>query len=415
MRLIVRLAVRNVLRNKRRSALTLLAVLIPVALLDLVWGITNALERGLFESTVQLDTGHLQIHQAGYRKVGQAVPLMRDVRPVLDALAREADIEAFTVRLELPALAAAGSRSRGVLLQGIEPERSERVSLMARWVRQGRYLAPDDENAAVAGAQLLKKLGEGVGDRLVLLVSHPETGTGVLVPQIVGVLEAPSRELSRSIVQVPLQDARRAIKLEYGATAVIALVKGIRGPWDTTKIQAVAQRLQRALGERFVVETWEALAPQAVGFLKVLKPINIGFMAIFFALAGLVVLNTLYLSVLERTHELGIVLALGVGRQRVLAMITAEALVLAGIGALVGSAVGVALVAYWSSGLVLPEVYKEVYAQIGLRPVLYLYIRPLEAVLSAAVMLGVAWLAAWVPARGASRLDPVEALRATVG
>ena len=415
MRLVVRLAVRNVLRNKRRSTLTLLAVLIPVALLDLVWGITNALERGLFESTVQLDTGHLQIHRAGYRKVGQAVPLMRDVRPVLDALARETAIEAFTVRLELPALAAAGSRSRGVLLQGIEPERSERVSLMARWVRQGRYLKPDDENAAVAGAQLLKKLGASVGDRLVLLVSHPETGTGVLVPQIVGVLEAPSRELSRSIVQVSLRDARRAIKLEYGATAVIALVKGVRGPWDTEKIQAVADRLQRALGEKFVVETWEELAPQAVGFLKVLKPINVGFMAIFFALAGLVVLNTLYLSVLERTHELGVVLALGAGRRRVLAMITAEALVLAGIGALIGSAVGVALVVHWSSGLVLPEVYKEVYAQIGLRPVLYLYIRPLEAVLSAAAMLGVAWLAAWVPARGASRLDPVEALRATVG
>ncbi len=412
MRLILRLALRNLLRNKRRSTLTLLAVLIPVALLDLVWGMTGAIERGLFENTVRLDTGHLQIHKAGYRVIGQAVPLIRDVGPVLDALSREPEIAVFTVRLELPALAASGSRSRGVLLQGVEPESTRRVSVIDRWVREGRYFEPEDENTAVAGRELVKKLGLDRGDRLILLIAHPETGTGVLLPEIVGVLDAPSRELSRVIVQIPLRDARKAIRLERAATTVIALVRGVQGPWDTPHIQAVAERLQRALGEKFTVETWEALAPQAVGFLKILKPINAGFMTIFFALAGLVVLNTLYLNVLERTHELGVVLALGAGRRRVLAMITTEALVLAGTGALVGSLIGLGLVARWSRGLVLPAVYQEIYAQFGMEPVLYLSITPWEAILSAAAMLAVAWLAAWLPARHAAKLEPVEAIRA---
>ena len=416
MRLILRLAVRNLWRNKRRSLLTLLAVLIPVALLDLVWGFLGAFERSLFENTVRLETGHLQIHKAGYKKVGQAVPLIRDVEPVLNVLREDPDIEAFAVRLELPALAsstaAEGGRSRGVLLQGLDPQGAARVNVFPRWVREGRYLRPNDDETAVVGRQLLEKLKLGLGDRLVLLIAHPEVGAAVLLPEIVGVFDLPSRELSRGVVQAPLEAVRAAIRQERAATSVLALVRDVRGPWDSSRIAAVAERLQRKLGEGFVVETWEALAPQAVGLLRILRPINIGFMAIFFLLAGLVVLNTLYLNVLERVHELGVVLALGAGGRRVLAMITAEALVLAGVGALIGSAVGIALVARWSGGLHLPSVYREVYAEIGMEPVLYLAMTPGEAVLSAVAMLAVALGAAWLPARYAARLEPTEAMRA---
>jgi ABC-type lipoprotein release transport system permease subunit len=396
--------------------LTLLAVLIPVALLDLVWGFLGAFERSLFENTVRLETGHLQVHKAGYKKVGQAVPLIRDVEPVLRVLQEDPEIEAFAVRLELPALASSpatgGSRSRGVLLQGLDPEGASRVNVFPRWVREGRYFRADDGATAVVGRGLLEKLHLKRGDRLILLIAHPEVGAAVLLPEIVGVFDIPSRELSRGVVQAPLQAVRAAIRQERAATSVLALVRSVQGPWDSPRIAAVAERLQRRLGEEFVVETWEALAPQAVGLLRILKPINIGFMAIFFALAGLVVLNTLYLNVLERIRELGVVIALGAGGRRVLAMITAEALVLAGVGALVGSAIGVALVARWSQGLHLPSVYKEVYAQIGLEPVLYLAMTPEEAVLSAGAMLLVALGAAWLPARYAAKLEPTEAMRA---
>lgn len=410
--LILRLAARNLLRNKRRSVLTLLAVIIPVMLLDLMWGFTGAFERSLFENTVRLETGHIQIHESGYRIIGQTIPIIRDVRPAVEALQQTDRIEHYTVRVELPALAASGNTSKGVLVQGVEPERSRQMSLMSRWIDRGRYLHPDDRGAAVAGAALLGELGIGLGEQLILLVSHPELGTGVLTPTVVGILDAPSRELSRGVVQVTLADARRALDLPNAATSVIALVVGVTGPWDTEIIDEATEELRERLGSAFTVETWREVSPQTVGFLSILKPINLGFMTIFFALAGLVVLNTLYLNVLERTHELGMVLALGAGRHQVLLMTTAEALVIALLGALIGSALGVGLVLHWSDGLVLPDIYKEVYAQVGLRPVLYLTMTPGQAAISALVTLAVAWLASWLPARGAARLEPVEAMRA---
>ena len=412
MRLTLRLAFRNLSRNKRRSILTLLAVLIPVVLLEVVWGFIGAMERSVFENTIRLETGHLQIELANDQRVGQTRLLIRDVRPVLAALQEELEIEWYTLRLELPALAAAGGRSRGVLLQGVEPAQSERISVMSHWVHQGRYLAETDTNVAVAGEKLLEKLDLGVGSRLIVLASHPETGTGVLLPEIVGGIDAPNRELSRGIVQISLNDARRLVRAEYAATSVITLVKGVTGPWDAPVIRSVAERLQQRLGEAYEVKTWEELVPQLVGILKLIRPIDGAFMMIFFLLSGLVVLNTLYLNVVERTHELGVVLALGFGRRRMLTMITMEALLLAVIGSAIGSAIGLGLVAWGSGGLVMPDVYKESYASLGVEPVLHLSIGPWEAALSAVVMLVVAMLAAWRPAWQEAKLEPVEAMRA---
>ncbi len=412
MRLILRLAFRNLFRNPRRSVLTLLAVMVPVLLLDLMWGFTGAFERSLFDNTVRLETGHLQIHEADYEVVGQTIPIVRDIRPALGALRDNPDIAHYTTRLELPALAAVGEQSKGVLVQGVEPQRSQAMSLMSRWIDAGRYLRADDSGTAVVGAQLLEELGLGLGDRIILLSSHPETGTGVLTPTVVGVLNAPSPQLSGGIVQVPLADARDAIDFPHGATSVAALVSNVAGPWDDPRIQRVTGEVRRALGDDVTVESWREVAPQTAGFLNILRPINLGFMAIFFLLAGLVVLNTLFLNVHERTNELGVVLALGSGGRRVLGMIAAEAAVIALVGALVGSAIGGGLVWHWSDGLVLPDIYRDTYEQIGIEPVLNLHMTVGQGAISALVMLAIAVAASWLPARNAASLDPIDAMRA---
>ncbi|HEY5596541.1 MAG TPA: FtsX-like permease family protein [Candidatus Bipolaricaulota bacterium] len=411
MRLTLILAWRNLMRNRRRSLLTILAVLFPVLLLDLMWGLKGAFVRNMFDNTTLLETGHLQVHEAGYKDLQNTLPLIQDVRPILEALGQDPQVRYFTVRLELPALAAHGNRSQGVLVQGIEPDKARQISLMDEWVSAGRPLQADDHNAAIAGAALLAKLGAQVQDPLILLTSHPQIGTGVLLPAVVGQIEPPSRDLSRMIVQVPLADAQNLVKNPNAATSVVILLQGIGGPWDQAVIDAAAARLQMSLGDEYVVEPWQALSPETASLFNIVGPIYLVFSLIFFLLGGLVVLNTLYLSVLERTRELGVILALGSSRRRVLGWVESESVMLAGIGSLIGSLLGVGLVWWGGFGFQLPGAYQEIMSAINMTSVLYLRITLEEAVLSGSLMFFIALLAAAYPGWKAARLEPIEAMR----
>lgn len=415
MRLTLTLAWRNLMRHRRRSILTLVAVLFPVMLLDIMWGMSGAVRRNLFDNTTLLQTGHLQVHVAGYEELQNTLPIIPDVRPVLTALEDNPDVSWFTVRLELPALAAHENRSRGVLVQGVEAGKAQDLNLIDDWIEEGRMFAVGDTKTAVAGTALLDHLEVSTGESLILVTSHPQTGTGVLVPEVIGKIDPPSRELSRFIVQVPLADAQALVKNEQAATNVVVLLNGVNGPWDKAVIDDAAVRLQNLLGDDYIVETWEDLSPETVGLFELLTPLYLIFALIFFLLGGLVVLNTLYLSVLERTRELGVVLALGSSRNRVLGWIEVESIVLAGLGALIGSALGIGLVWWGSFGFNLPLTgeFEQVIKAVGFNPTLHLRMTVAEAFTSAAMMFVIALLAAAYPGWKASRLEPIEAMRFT--
>jgi ABC-type lipoprotein release transport system permease subunit len=390
--------------------LTLIAVLFPVMLLDVMWGMSGAMQRNIFDNTTQLQTGHIQIHVAGYEELKNMLPLINDVEPILDAIAAEPAVSWSTVRLELPALVAHDNRSRGVLVQGVEPG-TENVNPIDKWISEGRNLLPDDKGTAIAGLALLDHLETSTGETLILITAHPQTGTGVLVPEVVGVIDPPARELSRAVVQVPLADARNLIKNDKAATNVVVLIEGVSGPWDQQRIDEAAARLQANLGDGYVVETWKDLAPETVALFNIIGPLYLVFAMIFFILAGLVVLNTLYLSVLERTRELGVILALGSSRKRVLGWIEVESIVLAGLGAIIGTALGTGLVWWGSLGFDIPGLAEDIVKAVGIEPTLYLRMTLGEAALSAAMMFVIALLAAAYPGWKASRLEPVEAMR----
>ena len=170
-------------------------------------------------------------------------------------------------------------------------------------------------------------------------------------------------------------------------------------------------QLQNVLGEEYIVETWRELSPELVTMLDMLRPLYLGFALIFFVISGLIVLNTFYLSILERTRELGVALAVGCSRGRVIRWVEGETIVLAGIGALIGSAMGIGITKLGSNGLALPGAYKEMLADIGMNSTLYMRMTLSEAIISGVLMFVFALLAAAYPSWKASRLEPVEAIR----
>lgn len=403
---------RHLVRSRRRTRLTLLAVMIPVLFLVLMFGLSNSMLADLFDSATRIDTGHLQVRQVARRGTGSAIPLMTDPEAVVATIDALDGVEWRTVRLDLPALASSGNRSQTVYVQGIVPEEIAPVSTLRDLVVRGRYLQTGDAGAII-GEELADLLAIGIGDDIVLLGAHPDAGVGVLKVPVVGVFSAPLAEMGRTVVQVTLETARRLARSPNAATAVIARVHGVVGPRSLHALQAVAGPLAEMLPDYLEVLDWRSLAPQVHGYQRILEPTLLLIATVFFGLGALVVLNTLYLSVLERTRELGVTLSLGASRGHVIRGVLTEAGLIAVAGAVGGATLGVALILMVEAlgGIPIPGTFAGFMKAVGMSPVIHMAVHPSQVVVSVMAMIAVALSAAWFPAYRASRLEPVEAMR----
>jgi len=405
-------AIRHMMRNRRRSILTLLAVLIPIYFLIVMFGFINSMVQDMFESSTRFDTGHMQIRAVGTRATGSAMPLMNDPADALDALTTVEGIEWSTVRLDLPAMASVGERTRTVFVRGVVPEEIDPISNMADRIVAGEFLTSDSAGVLV-GEELADLLELKVGDDMVLLGAHPEASLGAIRAPIAGIFKAHEATIGRMVVYSSLGTARQLARNATAATAIVIRIDGVVGPQDAALMEQTATALSAALPGGFEVQGWLELLPIMDGYMKILTPMLLIIAIIFFGLGALVVVNTLYLSVMERTREIGLILALGASRLRVMGMVLAEAGIITAAGAFYGALVGVGIILIVEAfgGIPLWGQMASYMKELGIRPVIHMSITAQQVLLSAGAMAVVAMLAAWIPAWRASKLEPMEAMR----
>jgi len=405
-------AIRHMMRNRRRTVLTLLAVLIPIYFLIVMFGFINSMVQDMFESSTRFDTGHMQIRAEKTRATGSAQPLMNDPSDALAALASIDGIEWSTVRLDLPAMASVDDHTRTVFVRGVVPEEIDPVSNMAERIVEGEFLTSQSTGVLV-GEELAELLGLSLGDDMVLLGAHPEAAFGAIRAPVIGIFNAPEATIGRTFVYASLGTARQLARSAAAATAVVIRIDGVSGPQDSARMEQAADELRAALPAGYEVQDWLELLPVMDGYLKILTPMMVIMAVVFFGLGALVVVNTLYLSVMERTREIGLIIALGASRLRVMGMVLAEAGLITLAGAFYGAVVGVGIILIVEAfgGIPLWGQMAEYMKEVGIRPVLHMSITAPQVLLSAGAMAVVAMLAAWLPARRASKLEPMEAMR----
>lgn len=402
------LAWRNVWRRKGRSATVAAAVGTVVWLTLVYFGLVGGTGSAYYgRITEQL--GHLQVRVVGWRDQRELqsllIPHARQIQARIRAVLPRARVEPV---LEVPALLSGEGRSRGVVLVGRTPP-----AWLAQRLGAGRWYADDEPDAIVLGAALARALGVQVGD-WVYAYAPGTLGLGAGALRVVGVVNLPEP-----------QTEVRAAYLSLGALQEMAAPEsatrfevhaGIERLADDPRIEPMRQALAQALaasaadgsGPPLSVETWREIYPSLARLIELIRPITAAVTALFFVMAGLLVLNNIYLSLVERIREFGVILALGASRARVLSLVVLESTLLTATGGAVGLGLGLATVAKLAAGFTYPYVDLE---RWGLPPVLYTSLHPADVAITVTFTLVTGVLAALWPGLIAARLQPVEAMR----
>ena len=400
------IAYRDLARNRRRSGLTMLAVVLGLALLILMSGFIAGVIDGMISDSILLNSGHVQVRAESYEVEKASLEWKYLLDNSDELLASAAGIEG--VKAVAPVLWASGFLNTadeliGVSVTGIDPDSSFHDPIRQGMVA-GEYLAVEDRDGVLIGKKLAEELGISAGSKISLLVSTSDGETDEGIFTVRGVFATGVVLYDGGTVYMPLPKAQAFTNTGDRISAVILLTE------DAETADPVAAAL-RGPGRKVV--TWKDMNA------LILQAMEQG-MAFYYLMYGIVILivaviitNTLLMSVFERTRELGILAALGMKGRQIMTMVLLEAGTLALLGVIGGIALGSLVVWYLSfNGIPIGDDIAGMVQGFAYPSVFFVKFAPGDVFGLSLAMLVIVLLAAFYPARFAARLEPVEALHA---
>ena len=403
----LRIAWRNLWRNRRRTALALSAIGLSVALVLIYDSVWRAYADWMAEVITGPLLGHAQAHAPGWRKDRSMDRTLRQVPAALAALRRDPQVEGAAARVYAPALAARGEEGFAVLVIGLDPAaESGPMGLLAG--------APEPPRGrrALMGRPLAELMGVRAGDEIAVVGQGADGSLANDLFTVAGLVNTSVDFVNRQGVLVGLAEAQELFAMPDEAHEIV--VRG-RDPERSRELAARVAALPELRGAE--VLDWRTLSPEMVSLLELVQAAWIVVLVLILLAATAGVANTMLMATYERTHELGMMLALGARPGRIVRMVLSEAVVLGLAGALLGTLVAVGLVAATHrtgvdyAALTRTGPSEISFGGLSWSLVLYPTLAVVDVVRAVVAVVVTSLVAAAWPAARAARLQPTRALR----
>ena len=346
-----RLAFRNILRQRTRSAVTLIAIAFGIVALVLSGGFIADIFVQLGEAIVHSQTGHIQVSRKGYRTDGARNPIDYMFAPeqrLIDAIGNTPGVAQVGRRVSFQGLIGNGKRDLPVVGEGIEPTVESEIGSQIR-ITAGRDLRDDDSFGILLGDGLASTLGLEIGDSASIMVNAVGGAVNVLDFKVIGNFQSFSKEFDARAVRIGLGDAQELLYEQGINTIVVGLAD--------TKLTGTATAAVQALlaGTDLEALDWQELSDFYGKTVALYERQFFVLQAIVLFMVILSVANSVNMSLYERLGEFGTMLAIGNRRRDLFNLMLAESVVLGIVGACLGALLGISLAFLISSiGILMP-------------------------------------------------------------
>ncbi len=402
--MLMAMAVRNIVRNARRSLITVAGIALGLTALLFLWGFNDGAHNSMMRNLQEVIVGSIQIHARGYFRQPGLSRTVPETELAVQAL-KQLGVSRYSFRLRAFALAAGEENSEGLVMLGIDPHSEAGTTRIHEKVSLGRFLKPGDSHTCVLGAATARNLGLRPGDELVLLAEDRYKSLAAEKFRLAGIIESGEMGIDRGLVIVPLAFMQEMLAMQGKVSEIVMQI-----PRD--RLELVAGELRQRLDmSKYEVLRWYDMYPM----MKQWVELENGFYYIFLGIVLLIVtagiMNTVLMSMLDRVHEFGVMMALGCGRMRLAGIVAAESVLLGMAGIIIGAMFGLGLVAiYHYHGIDLSS-QLDTATRFYIDPVIYTEIDTGHLLNTVLAVFAAAIAAAVVPALRAARLEPVEAIR----
>jgi putative ABC transport system permease protein len=416
-----KLAFRNIFRFKRRTFITLSAISVGLGLLILSICLMNGVDKQSISNIINCQTSHIKIFKAGYFEKREELPMditIKDPDRIRSLLKDVPGIMGTESRVLFGAGLIKGMDELPCLGVAIDPLVDPGLFIIKESLVEGAWLEPDDAKMLV-GKGLAKDIGLAVGDlvtvRLITSTGKEDFSWNAVDLEIKGIFDSGHPNVDNQRIIIPLQTAMESLSLNSEVTEIVVRLNSDDNKTIAT-VQARLKEILKTQEDRFEVVTWKDLAGMFLTISK-MKTRNSGmiiFIMLFIASMGII--NTMLMSVMERTREIGMFSAMGMKKSEIMTLFIFEGGFIGAIGALLGCILGGLTSWYFEvEGLSMAgfgETYQKVAQSIyPVKDVFYADLTMDVLVMTFIFGVAIAVLASFYPARKAAKLNPIEALR----
>ena len=401
---IIKIAWRNVWRNKLRSFVVILSIVLGIWAGLFIMSLTLGLNEQRMNGAIDTYLSHIQIQNPDYINDPNINSYIINSDETITALQQNKNIKAFSERTNVISMVSSSKGAYGVRLVGIDPEKESHVSNIHTLLNSGEYFTKYKRNPAVIGQKLADKLGAKVRSKIVLSFQDTKNEIISAAFRVEGIYKSSSSRYDEFNIFVKQKDVDRLAGLDGKIHEIAIICQSIH------QVDETAASLQKAT-PKSTVRGWDEVAPELGYAQEMMSSAIYIFMGIILFALAFGIINTMLMAILERRRELGMLMSIGMNKMKLFTMIVFETIFLSSIAVPVGMLLSYFFIQYFSHKGIDLSSAAEGLESLGIGAIIYPYLPGHFYFTITLMTVVVAFLSSLIPAKKALSLNPAEAVR----